>query len=118
VQSVAENRFDRSVSWLQLGNAYERVGSLLKYNLIPQEPFLDVYWGRTIHAWEVMQPVISLVRKLRGPSIYENFEYMYVQSKAFEARHSNGNYPKRVPHADVPSFDFPSALGEKEEHVS
>jgi hypothetical protein len=110
VRSVLDNNFDRRVSWLQLGNAYERVGSLLKYHLIPEEAFLDVYYGRAMHAWEVMQPVISLIRTARGQGIWENFEYMYMRAKAFSECHSEGNYPARTPRAVIPPFHFPSEV--------
>lgn len=110
VQSVRDNKFDRGVGWLQLGNAYERVGSLLKYGLIPEEPFLDVYYGRAMHAWEVMLPMISLIRSSGGKGVWENFEYMYVRSKAFQERHPDGNYPSRLPRAEIPSCQVPGVV--------
>lgn len=106
VQSVVDSTFDRTAEWLQLANQYERVGSLLKYKLIPEEPFLDVYWARAMQAWELLLPFTSLIRTMRDDnSIWENFEYMYVRSKRFGERHAKGNYPKGVPHADVPRFE-------------
>jgi hypothetical protein len=106
VQSVVDNTFDRTAEWLQLANQYERVGSLLKYKLIPEEPFLDVYWARAMHAWQILLPFTSLIRTMRGDnSIWENFEYMYVRAKRFGERHANGNYPKGVPHAHVSRFE-------------
>ncbi len=110
VQSVIDNQFDRSVAWLQLGNQYERVGSLLKYRLIPEEPFLDVYCGRAMDAWDLMLPMISLLRSCRGGSIWENFEYMYVRAKAFDQRYRNGNYPRGALRAEVPPFHFTSTI--------
>jgi hypothetical protein len=105
IQSIVDNTFDRTAEWLQLANQYERVGSLLKYKLIPEEPFLDVYWGRAIHAWEILLPIISLVREARqDDAVWENFEYMYVCAQRFAQRHAHGNYPKGVPHASVPPF--------------
>jgi hypothetical protein len=109
VQSIIDNTFDRNVAWLQLGNQYERIGSLLKYRLIPEDPFLDVYWGRAKRAWELMLPITSLIRSGRtDDAIWENFEYMYVRAKAWGERHMHGNYPQRTPHAEVPPFQFAS----------
>jgi hypothetical protein len=108
VQSILENRFDRNVAWLQLGNQYERVGSLLKYRLIPEEPFLDVYCARAIRAWELMLPITGILR--RDPvdqSTWENFEYMYVRAKEWMARHKRGNYPAHVARAVVPPYPLP-----------
>ncbi len=50
VQSVIDNTFDRSVAWLQLGNSYDWVGSLVKNRLIPVDAFLDVYSFRVAQA--------------------------------------------------------------------
>ncbi len=110
VQSVIDNTFDRGVAWLQLGNQYERVGSLLKYRLIPEEPFLDVYCGRAMDAWELMLPVIALLRSHRNGAIWENFEYMYVRAKSFDERYARGNYPRGTPRAEVPPFRFPGGV--------
>lgn len=112
IRSVVDNTFDRSVAWLQLGNHYERVGSLLKYGLIPEAPFLDVYNERAIQAWEVLLPMTSLKRQ-RSAAIWENFEYMYVRAKQWLERHKDGNYPAGVPRANVPPFRFPQSAEEQ-----
>jgi hypothetical protein len=105
VRSVADRTFDRNVAWLKLGNRHERIGSLLKYALIPEDPFLDVYATVVMQAWELMLPVTALTRATLDPAIWENFEYMYVRAKAFSDRYKGGNYPKGVPRASVPPFD-------------
>lgn len=107
VQSVMDNTFDRNVAWLQLGNQYERVGSLLKYKLIPEGPFMDVYCGRAERAWKVMLPMTSLLRYNVNDSLWENFEYMYVRAKMWMERHEHGSFPKRTPRAYVPRLEFP-----------
>src|SRR5579864_3178354 len=48
IQSIIDNTFDRSVAWLQLGNSYDWVGSLVKNRLIPIDAFLDVYSFRIV----------------------------------------------------------------------
>lgn len=107
VQSVTNNTFDHNVAWLQLGNQYERVGSLLKHKLIPEDAFMDVYCGRAARAWEVMLPMTSLLRYNVNDALWENFEYMYVRAKVWMARHEHGSYPKDAPRAEVPRFEFP-----------
>ncbi|HLI97648.1 MAG TPA: hypothetical protein VKT72_16380 [Candidatus Baltobacteraceae bacterium] len=110
VRSVADRTFDRNVAWLQLGNRNERIGSLLKYRLIPEEPFLDVYCPIVIQTWEVMLPITALMRSTTwGDGIWENFEYMYVRAKAFAERYGHGNYPKGVARAKIPAFQFPTS---------
>jgi hypothetical protein len=103
VRSMLDGTYDRNVAWLQVGNRHERIGSLLKYKLIPEEPFLDVYSNITIQTWEILLPITSIVRS-RNENVWENFEYMYVRAKAFEQRYEHGNYPKGMPRAGVPKF--------------
>lgn len=105
VQSVIDNTFDRNVAWLQLGNSYDWVGSLVKNKLILVEAFLDVYAFRVVQAWELMVPMIVLARHQVGDAIWENFEYLYVHAKAWAGKHEDGNYPKHVKRAELPTFE-------------
>jgi hypothetical protein len=115
VQSVIDNTFDRSVSWLQLGNSYDWVGSLVKNRLIPVDAFLDVYSFRVIQAWELMEPITVLARYETSASIWENFEYLYVASLDWAAKHDKGNYPAHFRHAPLPAFEhvFPLKDGRR-----
>jgi hypothetical protein len=117
-QSVIEDTFDRdvawlnlarNVSWLQLANRYERAGSLLKFGLIPEGPFLDVNDLRAIRVWELLVPLTSVLRSISGPSLWENFEYLYVRATVWAEQHKDGNYPKGVPRAELPAFELPVA---------
>ncbi|HKU67573.1 MAG TPA: hypothetical protein VJP85_07355 [Candidatus Baltobacteraceae bacterium] len=107
VRSVLNGTFDRNVAWLQLGNQYERVGSLLKHRLIPEEPFMEVYSLRATRAWEVMLPMTSLIRYNVNDTVWENFEFMYVRAKGWIERHQHGSYPNGLERAAVPRLDFP-----------
>jgi hypothetical protein len=118
VRSVIDNTFDRSVAWLQLGNSYDWVGSLVKNHLISEEAFLDVYNFRVIQAWQLMAPITVLGRYKVGDSIWENFEYLYVRALAWAQRHANGNYPKHVPRARLPKFETIFANGYVEPEYS
>lgn len=114
IQSVVDGTYDRNVAWLQVGNRHERIGSLLKYRLIPEEPFLDVYATVVTQAWEMMLPITSVIRS-RNKTVWENFEYMYVRAKAFNERYEHGTYPKGAPHAQVPPFSAATAAGQQPE---
>lgn len=106
VRSVVDGTFDRNVVWLQLGNRYDRIGSLLKHRLIPEEPFFDVYAPILMKTWKILLPVTAILRSAGDQSIWENFEYMFVRAKAFSERYERGNYPHGVPRADVPAFQI------------
>ncbi len=99
---VVDGSFDRGNNpWLNLGNSYEWVGSLVRQGLIPEEPFMDVYAYRVIRAWRLMADVIALRRRQDGPGIWENFEYLFMQAEQFAARHPQGMYPRTTPRAKL-----------------
>ncbi len=87
--------------WLNLGNSYDWVGSLIKHGLIPAETFMDVYCYRVLKAWELMEDVVVISRRKDGPGIWENFEYLVVLARDWVAKHPRGSYPKRVPRLEL-----------------
>jgi len=105
LQSVVDGTFDRSVAWLQLGNSYDWVGSLVKNRLIPIDAFLDVYSFRVRQAWKLMEPLVVLVRRHAYAAVWENFEFLYVRASEWIEKHPEGNYPRNVPHAQLPPYD-------------
>lgn len=97
-RAIFEAKYDRANNpWLNMCNSYEWVGSLVKHNLIPEEPFMDVYSNRILMAWNILQPVIAIVRRRGDPSFWENFEYLVVQAKVWENQNPHGAYPKDAP---------------------
>lgn len=105
VRSVLDNTFDRSVAWLQLGNSYDWVGSLIKNRLIPVDSFLDVYSFRITQAWKLMEPIIVLARRDTSNAVWENFEYLHVKALEWNEKHAQGNYPHHMPRAALPAFE-------------
>ena len=101
-RSIEEGRVDRSNNpWLTLGNSYEWVGSLVRSRLVEEDPYMDIYADRVVGAWEIMQDVIAIIRRRAGPSVLENFEYLYVRAKAYAAKHPHGVYPAHTPRAEL-----------------
>ncbi len=105
IRSIIDNTFDRNVAWLQLGNSYDWVGSLVKNRLIPVDAFLDVYSFRIVQAWELMEPITVLARHNTSDAIWENFEYLYICGLDWAKKHADGNYPKHMRHAKLPSIE-------------
>jgi hypothetical protein len=94
-RAILDGSYERRGNpWLNLANSYDWVGSLVKHKLIPEESLLDVYSGRVIDAWEIVEEVVPLVRRRGGPSVWENFEYLVVRAHRWNARHPQGAYPK------------------------
>ena len=95
-RAIMDDTYDRSVSWLFLGNSYDWVGSLVKNRLIPETAFMDVYSYRVIRAWEVLKGVLILLRRTRSVAVWENFEYLYLRAKHWTERNPNGTLPRNL----------------------
>lgn len=86
-------------AWLNLANSYEWVGSLVRRGLIEEDPYMDIYADRVLAAWELTRDAIAIVRRRTGPSVLENFEYLYVRACHYSDRYPNGVYPAHTPRA-------------------
>jgi hypothetical protein len=96
-QSIENESFSRrNNAWLNLCNSYEWVGSLVKHDLIPEEPFMDVYSARLLYAWGIVEEIVAIRRRRGDPSLWENFEYLVVRAREWERQHPNGAYPPTV----------------------
>lgn len=96
-QSIIDASFERKNNpWLNLANSYDWVGSLVKHRLIPEEALLDVYSGRVIQAWEIIEELVPLVRARAGDAVWENFEYLVVRARQWNVQHPHGAYAKGV----------------------
>jgi hypothetical protein len=93
IQSESFTR--RNNAWLNLCNSYEWVGSLVKHDLIPEEPFMDVYSARVLNTWETVEEVVAIRRRRGDPSLWENFEYLVVRARAWERDHPHGSFPAK-----------------------
>jgi hypothetical protein len=82
---------------LWLCGYFEQVGNYVKYDLIGEEAFMDQACDVIITYWQMLSPAIELVRKVRGPSIYDNFEFLVARAQAWVKRYPDGNYPRNVP---------------------
>jgi hypothetical protein len=93
-QSIQDESFSRrNNAWLNLCNSYEWVGSLVKHDLIPEEPFMDVYSARLLYAWNIVEEIVAIRRRRGDPSLWENFEYLVVRAREWERQHPDGAFP-------------------------
>jgi hypothetical protein len=101
-RSILNGTFERRNNpWLNLANSYDWVGSLVKHNLIPEESLLDVYAGRVVNAWEIVEGIVPLVRKRSGSGVWENFEFLVVKAREWTDKNADGAYPKGVPRVKI-----------------
>jgi hypothetical protein len=100
--SLEQGTYDRrEAPWLHLYNWYDYVGSLVKQRLVPEEAVMDCYSWVLVNDWRDGQDLIALSRRIGGPGIWENFEYLVVCSRRWLEKHHGGRYPQRMPRIAV-----------------
>jgi hypothetical protein len=77
-------------------NWFNEVGTLVKNRLIDERTFLDLFSRLVTYYWGRLEPVIAVLRRERGPGQYENFEYLAMLARDWQARHPDGAYPVRA----------------------
>jgi len=78
---------------------YERLGSIVKNGLIPEELYFDN--STPEQYWRLLSQVIAIRRRVRGPVAYDNFEYLIARSRAYDRRHPNGTYPPNMERVEI-----------------
>jgi len=82
--------------FVKVGNFYESLGLLVKTGLVDRELALDWWASNAAQAWEALGPFARILRRARGPEIWENFEYIVVLAQDWLAAHPRGAYPAGV----------------------
>lgn len=62
---------------------------------------MDVFSWVMVQDWERGQDIIAVSRRLGGPGIWENFEYLVVRAREWLKVHGGGRYPRNVPRIPV-----------------
>ncbi len=58
---------------------------------------MDLFSRLVVHYWEILAPVIAIMRRKRGDVQYANFEYVAILARAWLEEHPSGRFPKKVP---------------------
>jgi hypothetical protein len=98
---------------LAILDVWEQIGSLVKLGTLPEATFLETGSSQCIMTWEKLVPVVAIVRRRRGPQVYDNFEYLAARSIRWEAQHQSGTYPQHTPHMPVVDPFPDDAKGER-----
>ncbi len=78
-------------------NWFNAMGTLLKNNLVEESAWMDLFSRLVVHYWEILAPVIAIMRRKRGDVQYANFEYVAILARAWLEEHPSGRFPKKVP---------------------
>jgi len=79
--------------------AYERVGVYVRYGLIDGAIIYDYSIPTIIGAWEELAEVVAIHREFLGPGLWENFQFLYDDGKAWQTRTNRTKHLRKyVPH--------------------
>jgi hypothetical protein len=74
---------------------------LVKLGYFAEDAFMESGGPTCLRAWEKLKPVIAIIRRVRGPQVYDNFEYLASRAIIWDAKHPGGIFPKNTPHLPV-----------------
>lgn len=75
-------------------NWFNQMGTLVKNGLVSEDAFLDSFGRLVDHYWLLLESAIAVLRRHRGASQYENFEYLAMRSRQWRRKHADGLYPR------------------------
>jgi hypothetical protein len=77
-----------------VGNYFEDVGALILAGLLDADLAISIYCADVTRAWDELEPLTAISRRLRGNAIWENFEYVAMLGKDWQKIHPHGAYPR------------------------
>ncbi|MDQ6780367.1 MAG: hypothetical protein M3Z37_04335 [Candidatus Eremiobacteraeota bacterium] len=80
---------------------WESLGMFLKMGFFPEEGVMESGGPVALAAWPKLAPVVAIIRRTRGATAYDNFEYLVSRARMWEASHPEGYFPNRTPHLAV-----------------
>jgi hypothetical protein len=86
---------------MEVCNWFDQAGMLVKSGFVDEDVFCEAYAKLVDYCWEVLSPVVAVLRRQRGPTQYESFEYLAVRARMWRARNPNGTYPHNTARAKL-----------------
>ena len=62
---------------------FERIGAYVRKGWVDPDVCYMAASGRVIVTWRALEPVVKIHRSVTGPRFWENFEWLYEQSKVW-----------------------------------
>ncbi len=84
-----------------IGNYFEDVGALILAGLLDRDLAIPIYGTDVIRAWDQLESLTAVSRRVRGKAIWENFEYAAMLCKTWLKTHPEGGYPRNAPRLPV-----------------
>ncbi len=86
---------------MEVCNWFDQAGMLVKGGFVDENVFFEAYAKLVDYCWGTLSPVVAVLRRSRGNTQYESFEYLAVRARLWRARHPGGTYPAGTPRAAI-----------------
>jgi hypothetical protein len=80
-----------------IGNYFEDVGALIAAGLLDAELTSMIYSSDVVRAWELMEPITAMARRVHGNQVWVYFEYAATLARRWRDAHADGGYPQGAP---------------------
>ncbi len=80
---------------------WESLGGFVKLRYFPEDLVMESVGPIAVLAWQKLKATIAVIRSVRGPAVYDNFEYLVSRAIIWESKHPNGVFPRGTPHLTV-----------------
>jgi len=88
---------------IQYMDFWEALGMLVKMGYFEEAAVMESGGPAAVRSWQRLMPVIAIIRRGRGPTAYDNFEYVVSRAMLWEVKHPAGVFPNHTPH--LPTID-------------
>lgn len=78
---------------LTLCNWFNAMGALLKYQLVSESTFMDLFGRLIAYYWKALAPAVAVMRRNRGDAQYHDFEYLALRANEWLKAHPHGHFP-------------------------
>ena len=100
---------------IQILDMWESLGMLVKMGYFGEDAVMESGGSAAVRMWQRLMPVVAIIRRTRGPTSYDNFEYLVSRAMLWDKKHPGGVFPKKTPH--LPVIDpYPDDSGARPAH--
>jgi flagellar motor component MotA len=79
---------------------FETLGAYTNRNVVPRDLICDMWSPVVLGTWTMSAPLIAVMRRSRGPALFENFEMLAVLSQRWlDEKHEV--YPRNLPRMNL-----------------
>lgn len=81
-----------------VGNFFESLGTFVRHGIIDREICTSLWAAVVVRNWQALGPALAIMRRVDGPALWDQFEYLARICQEWTVNHPQGDYPAGVAH--------------------